>query len=123
MSSDPRASELRGWAALAIALGGLTTALGAVIRKPPEEGARAAYLELTKSILDSQAAERQNHEDILALRGFVESYAKGHEVIVAPVDAGAPQVVHASAPASAAPPPHVAPLKPQAPPRPFEALP
>lgn len=128
---DPRSASLRGWAALVLACAGLVTAAGTALRKPPEDAARAGYLELTKAILDSQAAEKQNHEDLVALRAFLDAYTKGHEVVVAPVtpplpsppvDAGAAQLVHASAPASANPPPHVTPLPPPRLVRAFDSL-
>jgi hypothetical protein len=109
--------DLSGYAALIVALTGLGTALW---RKPPEEAAKAGYIELTTAIIESQAAEKQNHEDIVALRTYLENYSNGHEAVVTPVPtastavprpfvAPAPTTVVVHAIASAAPPPPIAP--------------
>jgi hypothetical protein len=125
-----RSSSLRGYAALLLAAAGLVTAVGAVFK--PEEGARAGYLELTKSILETQAEVRQQHDDLERLRQYVEGYTREHEVLTVPVqpaDAGVPQsalpppsIVRAFAAPSAVPPPPIAPLRPQAAPRRFDSL-
>jgi hypothetical protein len=129
-----RSSNTKGIAAVLIALAGLVTAFGAVLHKPPEDAARAGYLELTKAILDVQAVEKQNHDDLEALREYVRGYTREHDVVTTPlapassspaapmVPVAKPVVVHASAPASASPPPIIAPLRPPAVPRNFDHL-
>jgi hypothetical protein len=74
-------AELKAWAAIVLALGGLVTAVGAVVRPRPESEARAAYLELTKSILDTQSQAKQDHEDLEALHGFVAAYIESHKIV------------------------------------------
>jgi hypothetical protein len=116
--ADDSSARLKGWAAIILAVGGLCTAVGAVVRKPPEEAARAGYVELTKAILDSQENERKNHEDVAALRLYLDGYVRSHETLVVPlVEAGVGvpstagvSTVRAYAAASAAPPPTVRPL-------------
>lgn len=125
-------STLRGLAAVILAVGALVTAVATALKKPPEDGARAGYLELTKSILDTQAEVKQQHEDLVDLRRYVESYTKEHEVLTVPVqpaDAGTPQsalpppaIVRTFAAPSAKPPPPIAPLRAPAAPRKFDSL-
>ena len=116
--------DLSGYAALIVAVTGLGTALW---RKPPEEAAKAGYIELTTAIIETQTAEKQNHDDILALRGYLDSYTRDHTVVQTPVpvtSSTAPQgawtalplyppkppaVIRVTAPASATPPPTIAP--------------
>jgi hypothetical protein len=127
--------RLKGVAGILVGAAALITAVLAIFR--PETAARAGYDEHERALIGVEAVERQNHEDIVALRSYIDTYTKGHEVVVAPVvttppspspsspvrvDAGAPQLVHASAPADAAPPPHVAPLPPPRQARSFDSL-
>lgn len=67
---------------LIVALSGLATAIGALVHRPPEDAAKAGYVELTTVILESQAAEKKNHDDLVALRAYLESYVKSHEAVV-----------------------------------------
>ena len=60
--------DLTGYAALIVAMTGLGTALW---RKPPEDAAKAGYMELTTAILDVQAATKKNNEDTVALRTYL----------------------------------------------------
>lgn len=112
--------DLSGYAALIVAVTGFITVF---VHKPPEEAAKAGYIELTTAILATQAAEKQNHDDIVALRTYLESYTTSHTVVqtpepatsaVAPKNAWTPPanrtpvpvVVRVTpAPSSAAPPP------------------
>jgi hypothetical protein len=120
------AQRVKSWAAVLLAAAALVTAL----RPPPEDAAKAGYLELTKAILETQEETRTNHEDLEKLREFVADYAEQHKVvsIETPVDAGAAgappvqtqtvvrNVTAFAAPDAAAPPP-MGPFKPPAKPR------
>ena len=114
--------------ALIIALTSLITAVGAIIHRPTEDAAKAGYIELTKAILESQEAERKNHDDLMAMRTYLDGYTHSHEAVMTTVstevaDAGKKEITHSPAPAphtvsvvkvapvpSAAPPPTIAPL-------------
>lgn len=130
--------DWKGYAAMIVAVTGVLTAW---FHKQPEDAAKASYIELTKAILESQEAERKNHEDLVALSASFESYINSHTVIettvATPVDAGAPpetwvaapvkppvpKVVHVVAPpSSAAPVPSIAPLKPPAAPKSVDSI-
>jgi hypothetical protein len=125
-------STLKGIAAVTLSAAALVTALATASRRPPEDAARAGYLELTKALLDVQAVERQNHEDVVALRKYVDEYTREHEVLTVPVQpaySGVPQaalpppaIVRAYAAPSASPPPAIAPLGPPAAPKKFDSL-
>lgn len=85
-------------------------------------GAKAGYEEHSKVIAENQNAVAATHEDLEALRRYVSEHQAAHEVVVvAKPDAGEGHVVVTSV--GDAGPPKVAPLKPQAQLRPFEALP
>jgi len=79
--------DLKNLAAVIVAVTAMGTAIGACVHKQPEDAARAGYLELTKAILDSQEARKQDHEDLVALSKAFGEYVKGHESIVTAVPA------------------------------------
>jgi hypothetical protein len=125
--------DLKGWAALVVAITGLVVALR-------ESGARASYTESSKAIETEQENARRNHEAIEAQRAWFESYMKEHEAVVVPVvvdagasepfiaaparprDAGAPVVVKVHAAPTATPPPAAPPLQAQAKLRSYDSL-
>ena len=74
--------DLSGYAALIVAVTGLVTVF---VHRPPEEAAKAGYIELAAAVIESQAASKQNHEDIVGLRAYLDNYMKGHEAVVTPV--------------------------------------
>ena len=74
--------DLSGYAALLVAVTGLITVF---VHKPTEDAAKAGYMELTTAILETQAVEKQNHEDIVALHTFLEGYVKEHASLVTEV--------------------------------------
>jgi hypothetical protein len=107
-------SAVSAYAALIVAITGLVTVF---VHKPTEDAARAGYLELTTAILESQAETKKNHDDIVALRSFLEDYTRGHVSIVTPIPtspSSLPPVgvvgrVLAEAPSAAPAPPPIAP--------------
>ena len=127
MVGSDLSSSLRSWAALLTAVAGLA----AVFLKPENhDAAKAGYKELSSAIDKLSAQTSVNHDDLVALRGYVA--AKEGELLIAPVattvDAGTPpprpavtprRVIHlsdvqvlgqvgagAGAPAEAPPEPH-----------------
>lgn len=136
-SPDDFSSRIRSWAALLTAVAGLA----AVFLKPENHDAtKAGYKELSAAIDKLSAQTATNHDDLVALRGYVA--AKEGELLIAPppvvavVDAGAPlskpvaaprRVIHLSdiqvlgqVGAGAGGPPE-APPEPHAPPAPVHA--
>jgi hypothetical protein len=77
----PHGRDWKGYAAMVMAV----LAVISTFRKQPEDGAKAGYIELTTAILESQAAERKNHEDLIAMREYLEDYIREHEAVVVPV--------------------------------------
>lgn len=130
-----RGRDWKGYAAMILAVTGLVTA---IFHKQPEDAAKTGYMELTTAILLSQEAERKNHEDVMAVREYLDTYIKSHESVITPVavDAGAlvplqriPIVapgaitfVRSAAPADAAAPPAIVPLKQAARPRSVDSI-
>jgi|SRR5271154_1095230 len=85
-------SSLKHFASLIAALAALITAIGAFYRKPPEIDAATAYDVLSKEVEKVSADAVQNHNDLVALHGFLEGYMRAKETPGA-VDAGSMTVV------------------------------
>jgi hypothetical protein len=64
-------------AALFTALAALITALGAVYK--PEVSARRSYDEMSKGLEKLSKDAQQNHDDIVALRNYLDGYTKSRE--------------------------------------------
>lgn len=79
--------DLKNLAALVVAASALVTAVGACLHRPPEDAARAGYVELTRAILDAQAAQKQDHEDLAAISKAFADYTRSHESLVTAVQA------------------------------------
>ena len=77
--AQPR--DLKGLAAILLAVASLVTAVGAVVRPRPEPEAKSGYEEIAKSLLDVQAQAKQDHDDLEALHGFVQAYIESHKVV------------------------------------------
>jgi hypothetical protein len=103
----PPASFVGSLTALVVAVASLVTVF---VHKPPEDAAKAGYIELTTVLIETQAAEKQNHEDVVALRGYLEAYVGGHTSFVTPIPAeAAAATAVAVSPLSSPPPPPIAP--------------
>ena len=122
-------AKLRGWAQVLAQVAAALLALAALItawKEPRAQEAAAktqtAYGEHDKAIVQNQHDVAVTHEELEALRTYVDQHVNVHEAIVTPLpDAGVGRVVVMSV-GSDAGPPKVAPLKPQTPPRDFSAL-
>ena len=116
--------DLKNLAALVVAVAGLATSVGALVHRPPEDAAKASYEELVSVIVENQAAQRRDHDDLVALREFVDQYARGHQVLLSPLPPAPNQerpeetrrALSKAAPGSPTPPP-VASSAPPRPPR------
>lgn len=97
--ADDLSSKVRTWTALVAALAGLATA----VWKPQSHDAeRAGYKELSAAIDKLSVQTTANHDDVVALRGYVAA-KEGQLLIAAP--AALPVVLDAGAPPRAAAPP------------------
>jgi hypothetical protein len=130
-------AKLRGWAhvigsvasvifaaaAFVTALKGNSTAQAAHdTATQTHEVVKTAYEEHDKAIVQNQQAVAVTHEELEALRTYVDQHQNVHEAIVTPKpSAGEGRVVVMSIGADAGPP-KVAPLPPPAMSRPFNAL-
>jgi hypothetical protein len=109
-SQSPRQHKvelLKQWANIIATTAALLTGVAAVM-KPNDPVNKASYEELKSALEQSQRNEVQNHEDIMALRNYLDGYFKGSGVpvvlpSVSPLPSAAPS---ASAAASAPRPPH-----------------
>ncbi len=61
---------------IATAVAAIVTALVALLREPPEPRARASYDVLSKKVEELQAAQKQQHDDTVAMRGYLDGYLK-----------------------------------------------
>lgn len=68
--------RLKHVGAIATALAAIVTSLVALLRDPPEPRARASYDVLAKKVEELQASQKQQHDDNVALRGYIEGYLK-----------------------------------------------
>jgi hypothetical protein len=126
-------NQLRGWAAVILAL----AALAKSFVHQPEDAAKTSYLSIVPVVVQMQEDSRKNHDDLVALRGYVEAYTHEHETVIAPVTppsapavlptlpiprSASSAVVRALAPPSASPPPPIAPPRPPAKPRSADSI-
>jgi len=119
-----RREKLRGWVSFIGAISGLIIALAALITAiKGGSTAKAAYEEHSRVITENQGAVAETHEQLEALRQHVDEHENAHQAIIVELpDAGTGRAAILSVGVHDGPP-KVAPLKPQAPPRPFSALP
>jgi len=61
----------------------LIVAVGGLLRKPEEPAARATYEEMGQSVKELTEAATRNHDDIVALRGYVDGVSRS-AVMAAP---------------------------------------
>lgn len=100
-ASTEKPSLLKGWAALIASIAALVTAIGALMKPPEEPAAKASYETLSKAVEDNSKQAAQNHDDIVALRNYLEGYVKGSVPAVAP--SAAPSASSSAAVAQATP--------------------
>ncbi len=129
--TDPKAQRLRSWANIIATTAALLTGIAAILKPQDQTAGRETYNELKTAIEQNSKDDRQNHDDIVSLRNYLDGYfnANGKTVILpagppppppvpspspaptivskpkrwGPADAGAP-AAPAPAPAAAAPP-------------------
>lgn len=71
MPEDTVAARRRSTAALIVALTGVMTAVGAFIKSADHSVTKASYDELSTGLKKISDQTSQNHDDIVALRGYV----------------------------------------------------
>lgn len=78
--NNEKPSILKGWAAIIASVAALVTAIGAFLKPPQEPAAKAAYETLSSAVKSNSEEIAKNHDDILALRNYMEGFAKGVRV-------------------------------------------
>jgi hypothetical protein len=118
-----KAAKLRGWAQVLAQVAAVLLALAALVTALKGNGTtKAAYEEHDKAIVQNQQAVTTTHEQLEALRTYVDEHQNSHQAIIVPLpDAGANYAAIMSVTLDAGPP-KVAPLPPPAQSRPFNAL-
>ena len=69
---DPVASRIKSLGALVMAIAALVTATGAWFKPQDHSVNKASYEELSKTIKELSDQGDKNHDDVVALRGYVE---------------------------------------------------
>lgn len=88
--------KAKSLATLIAAVTALIVGIGNACKKPEEPGAKAAYAELASATKQNSEQIGEMHDDIVALRGYVDGIVKA-EGIVVPKDAGLVAVPPSSA--------------------------
>ena len=85
-------TRTKSLATLIAAITAMVIACGSLVKPQDHSVAKKSYEELTKAVEDLDKAEDKNHDDIVALRAFLEGYLKAQEDAPTfpppPVDAG-----------------------------------
>lgn len=71
-----RIEMLKSWANVIATVAALITALAAAT-KPPDPAPKASYEELKKAVEQNSQDNLRNHEDIAAMRAYIEGYMRG----------------------------------------------
>jgi len=69
--------KVRSWTNIVATTAALAAGLAAFAKPPDHSAAKASYEELKKAVETNASNNKQNHEDIVALRNFLEGYVKG----------------------------------------------
>lgn len=126
---DAKAARLKYLGTLVAATAALVTAFGAYFKPQDHSVNKASYEELTKVLKEVSDQAEKNHDDIVALRGYVEGTlaSKPAPIPVLEQDAGAAPrdagqaVAYVQIPSKPPPPPVHSSPKPPAPP-PFDTI-
>lgn len=116
-------AKLRGWAQVLAQVAAVLLALAALVTALKGNGTtKAAYEEHGRAIEQNQNAVTTTHEQLEALRTYVDQHQNAHEAIIVELpDAGSGRAAILSVGVEAGPP-KVAPLPPPAQSKPFNAL-
>ncbi len=63
---------LKGWAAIIASIAALVTAVGAILKPTDTSATKATYETLSKAVKDNSEAAARNHDDLVALRAYME---------------------------------------------------
>jgi hypothetical protein len=90
-STAPRNQKIKQWTNVIATGAALIMAVAAAI-KPNDPVNKAGYQELKSAIEQSQKNEIQNHDDIVALRNYLDGYFKGTgtPLVLPPTSSSAP---------------------------------
>jgi hypothetical protein len=68
--------QLKHIAAIATAVGAVVASVVALLREHPEPKAEKSYDVLAEKVVELQEASRKHHEDVVAMRSYLEGYLK-----------------------------------------------
>jgi len=69
--------SLKSWTNIVATGAALIAGVAAYAKPADKSAAKASYEELKKAVEENAQNDKQNHEDIVALRNFLEGYFKG----------------------------------------------
>lgn len=100
LPKDPWAARARAWGTVIAAVGGLLTAAAAILKPRDDSATKASYVALAGGLEKLGAETTQNHDDLVALRGYLAA-KEGAPVLSLALPGLAPSVVDAGAPRAA----------------------
>ena len=104
--------KVKSAATLITSIAALVIAIGKACQAPDEPGAKAAYSELSAAVKANSEALGRTHDDVVALRGYVDGFTKAPMITVATssdagtdakTDAGSYRYIYVPAPTTSAP--------------------
>jgi hypothetical protein len=69
-------SHIKEWVTLVTALTALVAGIGAIAKPQDQTSTKASYEVLSKAIQDNSTATARNHDDLVALRSYLEGYTQ-----------------------------------------------
>ncbi len=72
--TDPKAQRLKSWANIIATTAALIAGVAGILKPQDQTAGRQSYNELKSAIEQSSKDDRQNHDDIVALRNFLDGY-------------------------------------------------
>jgi len=75
--TDPKAQRYKGLASLLIAAAAFITAMAAIFKPQDKTDTKATYNELKAAVEQNSREDQQNHDDLIALRNYLDGYFKG----------------------------------------------
>jgi hypothetical protein len=69
--------RLKAWTNFIATAAALLVAAAAILKPQDHSTARASYDELKKAVDENSQNDRRNHEDLVALRNYMDGYLKG----------------------------------------------
>lgn len=78
--TDPKSSSpVKEWVTLVTALTALVAAIGAAFKPQDQTSTKMSYETLAKAVQEASAATARNHDDLVALRSYLEGYMEAQQ--------------------------------------------